>query len=95
MLLLGLVSRKDSKQDATEHRAEGSETPAQSNASSPSTVSELLSPTQLEKVGAQIASGSKIHVEPGTLEPDMMETIHQMMRSAKAQELRKDSPRVP
>ena len=50
---------------------------------------------ELEKVGAQIASGSKIHVEPGTLEPDLRETIHQVMRSAKAQELRKDSPPVP
>ena len=46
----------------------------------------------LEKIGAQIASGKKIHVEPGTLKPDMMESIRQIMRSAKAQELRKDKP---
>ena len=53
MLLFGLVSCKDSKQDATEHRADRSETPAQSNASSPSTASELLSPAQLEIAAAK------------------------------------------
>ena len=47
---------------------------------------------RLEKIGERIASGIKIHVEPGTLEPDMMETIRQIMRSAKLQKLRNDEP---
>jgi len=53
------------------------------------------STAELEKIGVQIASGSNIRVEPGTLEPALMETIRQLMRSAKAREPRKDIPQVP
>ena len=53
MLLLGLVSCKDSKQDATEHRPNVSEHPAQAESASSGSVSESLSPAQLEITAAK------------------------------------------